>query len=175
MESQTYSPISFLADSAKKSQKDSLPDRVFMTVPCCLENLPRDQNLVHVEETLRLLQAVTGDERYWKAVEPLLQEKKEKGEIKMCEILDKYINQGIELGRKQGMEEGMEKGMEKGMKRGVKRGIRKGFKQGINKGEDLMGSLIACLLRDKRDQDIAIAVSDQKARRALYREYNIKA
>ncbi len=61
----------------------------------------------------------------------------------MCEILDKYINQGIELG--------------------------------INKGENLMGSLIECLLRDKRDKDIAIAVSDKEARRALYREYKIKA
>ncbi len=112
-----------------------------------MENLPGNQNLVHIEETLRLLQAVTGDERYRDAIEPLLKEQKEKGEVKMCEILDKYINQGMKQGRQ----------------------------QGIRQGESLMGKLIACLLRDNRNEEIAAAVSDEKARRALYREYGLKA
>ncbi len=38
-----------------------------------------------------------------------------------------------------------------------------------------MGQLIACLLRDDRNGEIPAAVSDDKARRALYREYGLKA
>lgn len=120
-----------------------------------MDNLPGDKSLVHIEETLRLLQAVTGDERYRDAIEPLLKKQREKGEVKMCEILDKYINQGIEQGKRQGRKQGR--------------------KQGIRQGESLMGKLITCLLRDGRNGEIAAAVSDEKARRALYREYGLKA
>ena len=55
-----------------------------------------------------MLKALTGDDRY-EEIFPALQEETEKtGGISMCELLDKYINRGREIGMAQGMAQGME-------------------------------------------------------------------
>ena len=55
-----------------------------------------------------MLKALIGDDRY-EEIFPALQEVTEKtGGISMCELLDKYINKGREIGMAQGMAQGME-------------------------------------------------------------------
>ena len=66
---------------------------------------PTDQKILHVEAFLHLLRALTGDARYEEIIPELLKEKEEVG---MCELLDKYENRGMEQGLKQGLKQGQE-------------------------------------------------------------------
>lgn len=64
--------------------------------------VPTKQKLKHPEDLLRMLQSLTGDERYfqiWNA----LQEDEKKGGVTMCELLDKYWNDGVATGMREGM------------------------------------------------------------------------
>lgn len=70
--------------------------------------VPSEQKIQHLEALLQMLNALTGDDRY-EEIFPALQEETEKtGGISMCELLDKYINKGREIGMAQGMAQGME-------------------------------------------------------------------
>ena len=53
---------------------------------------------------LLLLKALTGDNRYEEIIPAMQEEQEEKGGVSMCELLDKYVNKGMEAGRKEGME-----------------------------------------------------------------------
>lgn len=64
----------------------------------------------HVDEVLKLLQVMNGDERY----QTIFQEKK--GVCSMCDVAERL--------EKMGMEKGMEKGLEKGLEIGKNTGIR---------------------------------------------------
>lgn len=66
--------------------------------------VPTKQKIVHLREVLLLLQALTGDDRYAEIIPDMQQTKKERGEVDMCELLDKYENRGIEKGMEKGME-----------------------------------------------------------------------
>lgn len=66
--------------------------------------VPSAQEIKHVDEFLKLLQALTGDKRYYEVLDLLQDEEKREG-IKMCEILDKIENQGIAIGEKRGRNE----------------------------------------------------------------------
>ncbi|MCH5340796.1 MAG: hypothetical protein J1E01_04975 [Acetatifactor sp.] len=50
---------------------------------------PTKQRIVHPESLLLMLQALTGDRRYLKILNSMTEEDK-KGEMTMCELLDKY-------------------------------------------------------------------------------------
>lgn len=65
--------------------------------------LPTRQKIVHLEAVLLMLKALTGDVRYEEII-PELQEEQEKGDVSMCELLDKYENRGKAIGIAQGME-----------------------------------------------------------------------
>lgn len=60
--------------------------------------IPSKQRIVHLEALLRMLKALTGDGRY-EAIIQEMPETEKKGEITMCELLDKYENRGIATGR----------------------------------------------------------------------------
>ena len=50
---------------------------------------------------LLMLKALTSDKRYLKILKAMTEEEK-KGEMSMCELLDKYENRGIQKGIQQG-------------------------------------------------------------------------
>ena len=58
---------------------------------------PSMQKISHPEALLLMLEALTGDQRYLKIIKTLTQKEK-RGEITMCELLDKYENRGIQKG-----------------------------------------------------------------------------
>ncbi|MGN0432146.1 MAG: hypothetical protein ACI4EQ_07295 [Lachnospiraceae bacterium] len=60
--------------------------------------VPTKQKICHLEEVILLLRALTGDERYTDILPDMQEKEKEKGAVNMCELLDKYENQGIEKG-----------------------------------------------------------------------------
>lgn len=62
---------------------------------------PTAQKLVHPEALLLMLKALTNDNRYIEMLMALT-EKEKKGEITMCELLDKYEKQGMQKGMQQG-------------------------------------------------------------------------
>ena len=66
--------------------------------------VPSGQKIQHLEEVLRMLKALTGDDRYEEIFPDLQEEKERTGGISMCELLDKYENRGREAGMAQGME-----------------------------------------------------------------------
>lgn len=65
--------------------------------------VPSGQKIQHLEEVLRMLKALTGDDRYEEIFPDLQEEKERTGGISMCELLDKYENRGREAGMVQGM------------------------------------------------------------------------
>ena len=69
--------------------------------------IPPDVTLKHMDEFLKLLGVMVGDERYYKILQELNEREKSKGgNATMCEILDQYWNSGIEIGEKRGIEKG---------------------------------------------------------------------
>ena len=62
---------------------------------------PTAQKITHPEALLLMLKALTNDKRYYRILETLTEEEK-KGEVTMCELLDKYENRGIQKGIQQG-------------------------------------------------------------------------
>lgn len=66
------------------------------------EYVPKPETIQHVDEVLKLMSVLTGDNRFEDAQEDV------KGEqVTMCEVLDKVENRGIERGIKTGMEKGI--------------------------------------------------------------------
>ena len=53
----------------------------------------------HVDELLKLMTVLTGDSRFEEQIKEM---HKEEGEVKMCEVLDKIENRGIEIGETRG-------------------------------------------------------------------------
>ena len=88
-----------------------------------------------------MLQALTGDRRYLKILNSMTEEDK-KGEMTMCELLDKYEN----------------------------RGIQKGIKQGIRQGEARYAALNEKLIKLGRIDDLCRAAGSKRYRSQLYKE-----
>lgn len=65
--------------------------------------VPTSGQIVHVDETLKLLGAITGDDRFHKSMNGLTMAGKEK--ITMSDVIDSYIAKGREEGRQEGREE----------------------------------------------------------------------
>ncbi|SDJ59855.1 Putative transposase, YhgA-like [Lachnospiraceae bacterium G41] len=60
------------------------------------EYIPLDKTIKHVDEVLKTLEIMSGDERYQTVLEELNQKQFGKGEMKMCEIYDQILNKGIQ-------------------------------------------------------------------------------
>lgn len=102
---------------------------------------PTKHRIVHPESLLLMLQALTGDKRYLKILKSMTEEDK-KGEMTMCELLDKYEN----------------------------RGIQKGIKQGIKQGEARYAALNEKLIKLGRMDDLCKAAGSKRYRSQLYKE-----
>ena len=105
---------------------------------------PSAQKIVHPEALLLMLKALTGDKRYLEILIALTEEEK-KGEVSMCELLDKYENRGIEKGRR----------------------------QGIQQGESRFALLSEKLLNLDRIDDLRKAVASKRYRNQLYKEFGM--
>ena len=83
---------------------------------------PSSDIMQHVTEILRLLSLLTQDVRF----EDIINAKRERSAKTMCEMIDRFIEQGRNEGIAQGRSEGMEKGMEKGIAQGRSEGRTEG-------------------------------------------------
>ena len=70
---------------------------------------PNDK-IVHVQEMLSLMSALTNDTRFVDVYDDV----KGKDRVSMCTVLDEIEEKGIEKGIEQGIEKGIEKGIEQG-------------------------------------------------------------
>jgi len=109
--------------------------------------IPNDkQEIEHVDEILKLLSVMTGDNRY----EKILEEVPEKGKVhNMCDVATRLENIGMA------------------------KGIAEGKAEGKVEGENLMAKLINMLLSAGRTEDALKATSDENARKEFYKEFGI--
>ena len=117
-----------------------------------IEYTPSAQEIQHVDEFLKLLQALTGDDRYFDVLNLLQKEAKKEG-VNMCEILDKVENRGIAIGEI--------------------RGEIRGEKRGREKMADEINQLNAILLKQNRMDDLRRTLADQNYQRQLMAEFGI--
>lgn len=106
--------------------------------------VPSAQEIRHVDEFLKLLHALTRDDRYGTLLHTLQMQQKREG-ISMCEILDRVENKGIIIGEK----------------RGEKR------------GREMLNQLNAILLEQNRLDDLKRTLSDTAYQEQLLIEYGI--
>lgn len=76
-------------------------------------------------------------------------EKDRKGELTMCELLDKYEN------------------------RGMQKGLQKGIQQGIQQGESRYAALNEKLIKLGRMDDLCKAAGSKRYRSLLYKEFGL--
>ncbi len=72
------------------------------------EYIPTNQKIVHVEALLRMLKALTNDERYEFLLKNIQIDENKEGGTTMCELLDRYENQGIMRGKEESIRNLME-------------------------------------------------------------------
>ena len=75
----------------------------------------------HVDEVLKLLQVMTGDERYQMIFN------RKKGVHSMCDVAERLEKMGIEKGLKQGIGEGIKQGIKQGIEQGIELGKTAGI------------------------------------------------
>lgn len=112
-----------------------------------IDYIPSAQEIKHVDEFLKLLQALTGDKRYYEVLDALQEEDKEG--IKMCEVLERVENKGIAIGEE----------------RGIIIGEERGHKE--------INQLNAILLEENRIDDLKRAVHDMEYQKQLMVKYGI--
>ena len=117
-----------------------------------IEYTPSAQEIQHIDEFLKLLQALTGDDRYFDVLNLLQKEAKKEG-VNMCEILDKVENRGIAIGEI--------------------RGEIRGEKRGREKMADEINQLNAILLKQNRMDDLRRTLADRNYQRQLMTEFGI--
>ena len=74
--------------------------------------VPDDTVIAHVDEFLKLMKVLTGDKRFEEIAHAVIGT--EKGEIRMCRILDEREARGEARGFERGLEQGIEQGIEQG-------------------------------------------------------------
>ena len=74
--------------------------------------VPDDTVIAHVNEFLKLMKVLTGDKRFEEIAHAVIGT--EKGEIRMCRILDEREARGEARGFERGLEQGIEQGIEQG-------------------------------------------------------------
>ena len=90
--------------------------------------IPEDKtDIVHVDEVLKLLSVMTGDNRY----ESILSNSE--GVRNMCEVAERLENIGRAEGRKEGRAEGRKEGREEGRAEGRAEGRKEGRTEDISR------------------------------------------
>ncbi len=149
--------IAFLDDKLDNFHSDfRIIAEYFVNKRRNIEYTPSAQEIQHVDEFLKLLQALTGDDRYFDVLNLLQKEAKKEG-VNMCEILDKVENRGIAIGEI----------------RGEIRGEKRGEKRGREKMADEINQLNAILLKQNRMDDLRRTLADQNYQRQLMTEFGI--
>ncbi len=137
--------IAFLDDKLDNFHSDfRIIAEYFVNKRRNIEYTPSAQEIQHVDEFLKLLQALTGDDRYFDVLNLLQKEAKKEG-VNMCEILDKVENRGIAIGEIRGRE----------------------------KMADEINQLNAILLKQNRMDDLRRTLADQNYQRQLMTEFGI--
>ncbi len=134
--------------------------------------IPNAQTIKHIDEFLKLLQALTGDKRYYEVLESLQETEKREG-IKMCEILDKIENRGIAIGEERGIAIGEKRGIAIGKEHGIAIGEKRGIAIGEEHGRNEINRLVAILLEENRIDDLKRAVHDTEYQQQLMIKYGI--
>ncbi len=97
----------------------------------------------NIDELLKLMTVLTGDRRFEEQIKEM---HKEGGEVRMCEVLDKIenrgINKGIEIGETKGRKLGEKIGETKGRKIGEKLGEIKALYFYMKKTPNEIGKII---------------------------------
>ena len=96
---------------------------------------PINKVIKHVDELLKLMTVLTGDRRFEEQIKEM---HKEEGEVRMCEVLDKIENRGIN----KGIEIGETKGRKIGEKIGETLGEVKALYYYMKKTPDEIGKII---------------------------------
>lgn len=119
--------------------------------------IPSKETIKHVDSVLKLMSAISGDDRFEQVVNERL-----KGERKvknMCEVLDRVENRGVLRGRKEGLKEGR------------KEGIKEGKKEGIKEGGNEINAMYDYLHDNGRDEDMLKALKDETFRNDLLEKF----
>lgn len=72
---------------------------------------PTTQKIKHPEALMFMLKSLTGDDRFSKILEQLEDGEKGKEGITMCELLDRYWNDGVSKGMERGLSQGLLQGL----------------------------------------------------------------
>lgn len=78
---------------------------------------PSEKTIQHVDEVLKLLSVMAREIRFEKM------EMREGRIYSMCDVVQGFVDKGIEQGIKQGIERGIERGIRQGVDRGIRRGV----------------------------------------------------
>jgi len=113
-----------------------------------IDYIPSAQEIKHVDEFLKLMQALEGDDRYEEVLHTLQNEGKKEG-VRMSEVLDRVEQ------------------------RGEKRGITIGEKRGREKMANAINTLNSILLDQNRIEDLKRASSDLNYQQQLLSEYGL--
>lgn len=70
------------------------------------------------------------------------------------------------------MNEAWQKGMQKGIEEGIQEGIQKGIQEGMQQGQNLLAVLVGYLKKDGRLDELD-RITDEEARKQLYKEYHL--
>ena len=107
--------------------------------------IPSDERISHPDALLKLMGALTGDERFTRAVNNLA-DSHERRKFTMKSFLDDYLEEaeakamtrGLNKGIEQGISQGIAQGIAQGITQGISQGISQGITQGITIGEERM-------------------------------------
>ena len=107
---------------------------------------PDRRSIQHVDEFLKLMSILTGDNEFWEARQGFNDEDKEGGLVTMDKIMEYRYNKGRSAG----------------------------VIEGEIRGEDILSSLIKSLKRDNRLEELDKVLDNSEYRKELYKEYGIK-
>ncbi len=122
------------------------------------EYIPPSDEIKHVEELLNLMRAVTGDDRFEKAVEV----HREKGVSNMKSFLTVAFEKGVAEGKIEGRIEGKAEGKAEGKV------------EGKAEGENRFAKLIELLLKDGKSEEVKEAAVDSVRRKELFALYGLE-
>ena len=130
----------------------------------------RTEKVFHVNETLDLLYAMTGDVRYLEAQEKI-RKKEVEGVFSLFEACEQNAREdGIRIGEAQGFKNGEAQGFKNGEAQGFKNGEAQGEKRGEAKMQQLMYTLF-----DRGDQAgiNKVMTASREELHSMYRQFGI--
>ena len=108
--------IAFLSDDTVRKFKSDfrLVADYYVQMRKTSNYIPPTDDIIHIQELLSLMTALTNDTRFIESYEAV----KDRKRVNMCKVLDEVEGRGIEKGIKKGIEKGIEKGIQEGIQKG---------------------------------------------------------